>query len=708
MKGIFITLIIASILSGCSYKKEKRIELSLNGTWDIARTDSMTSIPGEFPSKVQVPGLVDLSKPSVDRQDTVYENSIYWYRKTFTINNVSRDVIWLKINKARYHTRVFINRKPAGENVYNFTPSVFDIRPLLNKGEKVNEIIIAVGCKNNLPDTVTNGWDFEKIKYIPGIYDDVKIIMADYPFVENIQTVPSVKDEKLRVVADISTNQQGQVKINYTVREAASGKVISTGRAMTEKEENGKTGRVDFTVPMNDCNLWSPENPFLYDLELSTKGDRKNTRFGMRSFEASRDSGVFLLNGRPYYMRGTNVCIYRFFEDPERGNLPWKSGWVAKLHSKFKEMHWTSIRYCIGFPPERWYEIADSLGFLIQDEYPLWTLGKDNFEKYLGQLDPEQLAAEYREWMRERWNHPCVVVWDAQNESITEVTGKAIKLVRHLDLSDRPWDNGWAPPASESDAIESHPYLFSMYMYKKPGREGYLKELFAEKRIPGNDPNSHYPLPEGKRYNNPIILNEYGWIWLNRNGTTTTLTDKVYENVFPESSTSEKRLETYAKNLAILTEYWRGNRKAAAVMHFCGLGYSRPEKPRGQTSDHFIDIKNLDFEPGFYKYVRPAFSPVGIMISFWETKCSPGDEKEIPVNIINDTYNIFRDSLRIRILKGASAVRELTVPVEVAPLGRRIMELQLRMPGETGKYIMEASLLFEGETITSRREFEIR
>ena len=50
-------------------------------------------------------------------------------------------------------------------------------------------------------------------------------------------------------------------------------------------------------------------------------------------------------------------------------------------------MHLNSIRYCIGFPPERWYEIADSLGFLIQDEYPVWTGGKGGFEKILKNIE---------------------------------------------------------------------------------------------------------------------------------------------------------------------------------------------------------------------------------------------------------------------------------------------------------------------------------
>ena len=71
--------------------------------------------------------------------------------------------------------------------------------------------------------------------------------------------------------------------------------------------------------------------------------------------------------------------------------------------------------------------------------------------------------------MQERWNHPCVAIWDAQNESVTEETGKAIQAVRGLDLSNRPWDNGYGAAQSPDDSFESHPYLFSNPNFSSPG-----------------------------------------------------------------------------------------------------------------------------------------------------------------------------------------------------------------------------------------------
>ena len=122
---------------------------------------------------------------------------------------------------------------------------------------------------------------------------------------------------------------------------------------------------LEISISIEDCRLWSPEDPFLYRLDLGTGRDSMTTRFGMRSFSFDRESGRAVLNGRPYFMRGTNVTAYRFFEDAQRGDRPWREDWVRRLHRKFKTMHWNSIRYCIGFPPDFWYDIADEEGFLI-------------------------------------------------------------------------------------------------------------------------------------------------------------------------------------------------------------------------------------------------------------------------------------------------------------------------------------------------------
>jgi hypothetical protein len=449
----------------------------------------------------------------------------------------------------------------------------------------------------------------------------------------------------------------------------------------------GETKKFDLTIPIHHCRLWSPEDPFLYELEVDTGADVYRTRFGMRTFRFDPETGQAVLNDRPYIMRGTNVCAYRFFEDAERGDKPWRVEWVRKLHQKFKGMHWNSIRYCIGFPPEFWYDIADEEGFLIQDEFPIWLLSEAP-----EQPTAEKIMPEYTEWMRQRWNHACVVIWDAQNESVTAETGKALQAVRTLDLSQRPWDNGWAEPQDPNDCVEAHPYLFIKLFNESWGRADFtgLKDLVDISPVPN--------LRDAQRqFDVPIIINEYAWLWLNRDGTPTCLTANVYEKLLGADSTTEQRRLLYAKYLAALTEFWRGGRKCAGVLHFCGLGYSRAgDKPRpegGATSDHFIDLEKLTFEPNFERYVRDAFAPVGIMIDYWGQDVPAGTEQEFNVVIVNDSQDNEEGSVRLELLGEDRSMAFQTQMFTVTALGRRTLSFKLTLPAEPGEYELSATLI---------------
>jgi hypothetical protein len=696
-------------LAGCDKAAQQempesggRIVIDLNGTWEIAE-GGMDLVPAVFERKVPVPGLVDMSEPAfeeVGRKSP--RRQAFWYRRTFTLDKAVPDVAILKIHKARYGTKVFLNGSLAGEHLPCFTPALLDVRPFLKTDGQKNELVVRVGAdRESLPEGMPTGWDFEKYLYIPGIYDSVELILTGAPYIERVQTVPDIRQSKVKVVAEIeNVDARGFFDLYFRLREAGTGRNVESGAVGIA---GGKEKlAVSFEIPINDCNLWTPEDPFLYELQLATEGDNTSVRFGMRSFRFDKNTGRALLNGRTYFMRGTNVCVYRFFEDADRGDKPWRAEWVRNLHRKFKGMHWNSIRYCIGFPPDFWYDVADEEGFLIQDEFPIWLLSEAP-EKPVA----EKIIPEYTEWMQERWNHPCVVIWDAQNESVTDQTGKAIVAVRHLDLSNRPWDNGWAAPQSQEDCIETHPYLFSKLWneYWADDRKFALSDLANTSTLP----------PVRKEQENarlPIIINEYGWLWLNRDGSTTCLTGSVYEKLLGPNSTVAARRLLYARYLAALTEFWRSGRECADVLHFCGLGYSRAgDKPRpegGATSDHFVDLENLTFEPNFDRYVRDAFSPVGLMINFWAEQIDAGSQQKFEIVLINDLPAPFEGPVRLAVERDGKAVVEESKDCQVDGFGRIVMTFDIEIPEQEGQYQLVAELTQrDGARIRSLRDFKV-
>ncbi len=703
-----IICLFAMLSSGCTKKKNgERTNIDLNGEWHIEINSIGERLPDTFRYTIPVPGLADMASRQYDSIGYNTAKELYcWYKKHVKIEEDIPGVAVLKISKAKFGTKVYVNGQLAGERVSCFTPLYFNVGNLLRGNGFKNEIIVRVGAApQNIPDSIPYGYDHEKIRYLPGIYDNVSLIMTRAPWIRNLQLSPDIKNEKLDVVVYLEgDDNHAPQKLFYSITEDENEAIVDEGEKAVDIDMQNGSDSIVFSVPMPDCHLWSPEDPFLYNIEVSTGTDKTSERFGMRTFSFDPETGRALLNGKPYYMRGTNVCIFRFFEDPSRNGLPWDKGWVRKLHQKFKSMHWNSIRYCIGFPPEAWYDIADEVGLLIQDEYPYWN-GKVDF-------DAKVLADEYSQFMQAHWNHPCVVIWDAQNETITDETGKAIQMVRGLDLSNRPWDNGWAPPQEKTDPVETHPYLFVQYTprnFKKinPETDEYLKYLLDTTRMPRNGPSERSPRKDGKRYPNAIIINEYAWLWLNRDGSTTTLTDGVYKYLFDKDISTEERYDIYARHLGMLTEYWRCHRKCAGILHFCGLGYSRSTAPRGQTSDHFIDIQNLVLEPHFVKYVKPAFSPVGLMIDFWQLECPKGKKYKMPVFVINDNANEWEGKVLFRITGEEGVIDNQEKEVKVDGLGRTIVNFEINLPIKPGDYQIIANVEVNGSPVKSIREITI-
>jgi hypothetical protein len=520
----------------------------------------------------------------------------------------------------------------------------------------------------------------------------VELILSGTPHFTRVQAAPDVAAKTVRVrVVLHNDGAAAKAAVQFVVREAKSGKVagrLTAGESLTKGAETS----VDVRIPIEDCHLWSPEDPFLYTLDADSGADSVHTRFGMREFKFDPATGRALLNGKPYFMRGSNVTLYRFFEDGECGRLPWDEKWVQMLHQRVKAMHWNCLRYCIGFPPEAWYDGADEAGILIQDEFPIWY-GGPGWSKWPQELKTDELAVEYAEWVRERWNHPCVVIWDANNETTSSQTAPAIRQVRPLDLSGRPWDNSYTAPQQAGDMFESHPYHFQDAKFK-------LAKLATAD-----------PVPQGSAIRNDgkhaVVINEYGWLWVNRDGTPTTLTRELYRNLLGADATAAQRFHAQATLLAAETEFWRAHRKAAAVMHFTTLGYSRPD---GQTSDHWKQggVAGLEWEPEFHRYVRDAFAPVGLMVDYWHDRPIRAAKVRLPVVLINDLEQPWQGPVALRLKRGERVLFEAKQAGRLGPFGEAKTVFDVTWPEQTGPCVLEAELRSAGgELVRSVRDLTV-
>jgi hypothetical protein len=221
------------------------------------------------------------------------------------------------------------------------------------------------------------------------------------------------------------------------------------------------------------------------------------------------------------------------------------------------------------------------------------------------------MVRQYKDWMRDNWNHPSVAVWDANNETKDDIFGtRIIPAVRPLDLSNRPWENSYNPPADPNDPVEDHPYLM------QSGHTGKLTFAMTNLETMDGAPRKGV-LPSDT---NPPLINEYGWLWLNRDGSPTCLTTNVYAQLMGTTVTARERLELYAYLLGAKTEFWRAHRHYAGIIHFVYLTCSYPGV---YTADHFADVRKLKLDPAFADYLGEAFKPLGVYLDCFQPTLQP-------------------------------------------------------------------------------------
>jgi hypothetical protein len=303
------------------------------------------------------------------------------------------------------------------------------------------------------------------------------------------------------------------------------------------------------------------------------------------------------------------------------------------------------------------------------------------------------MIRQYKDWMRDNWNHPSVAVWDANNETKDPMFGdKIIPAVRSLDLSNRPWENSYNPPVGPNDPVEDHPYLMQSGAGGKLTFNMTQLEKMDGKPRPGSLPSDH----------NAPLINEYGWLWLNRDGTPTRLTENLYSQLLGTTNvTSRERLDLYAYLLAGKTEFWRAHRQYAGIIHFVYLTCSYPGV---YTADHFADVTKLKLDPAFADYMGEAFKPLGVYLNFFQPTIASGPHT-FTVMLVND-YGKPIDGdmvLTLEDQKGKVLARAQK-PFSLRELGDQALEVQLAVPNATGKLMLRATAKAKGlEPTVSRR-----
>jgi beta-galactosidase len=735
-KRLLVFAILAAVctvlsLAALSATADERQVISLNGLWEIADSVAPDKSPNRYEHRGPVPGLAHSATPAFENVDLFDSNArlryyasdhpeladefkfhvpkrelptysritpagiayqrrnYFWYRTTFLAPS-RRDVAILKVGKAQYGSQIWVNGHNVGGHMGCATSAFYDISQTIRWSRR-NDVVIRIGAHPGiLPDGDGCGVDFENAKWTAGIWDSVTVLMSGNPHIETIQVAPDVKRSRILVQTELRNygpKAERFVLLNAIHPYRSTKLVARSGESVSLLAGEQKT--VTVTIDLPHAKLWTPEDPNLYVVEASSGADTASTRFGMREFRFDTATRRAYLNGKPYFMRGGGIALNRFFEDPASGQLPWKEEWVRKLLVSIpKKMHWNSFRSFAGALPDAWLDIADEAGMLIDYEYPIaYDLDKT--------LTKDLLIAEYSAWMRDSRNHASVAIWDACDECASPLLHDVvIPAVRPLDLSERPWEASWSGPVGPDDPVADHPYKFIANVLTETGRgEFHVKSDF--------DPADLEFSYGGERLGNPLtghamFINEYGWLWLNRDGSPTLLTQQLYPKLPYPVDTPEHRLETQAYLLAGLTEYWRAYRIYAGVLHYA---YLLSSHPWAATSDSFRNIEQLELNPYFESYVSEAFKPLGVYLNLWQRELHANENRSIQVMMINDEETPRNGMLKLILEEaGGDNLSQQVIPFAISSYGQETYTFELEVPGRTGNFWLKAIAMVPADT----------
>ena len=216
---------------------------------------------------------------------------------------------------------------------------------------------------------------------------------------------------------------------------------------------------------------------------------------------------------------------------------------------------------------------------------------------------------------------------------------------------------------------------------ERPGRIFEMTELehmTGSQHAGPNTPTAH-----------SLILNEYGWLWLLRDGTPCVVSKKVYDHHLGPNATPQDRIEMNGYYLGGLTEYWRAWRNYAGVLHFVYLTFCYAN---AYTCDNFQDVASLTLQPSFVRYVREAFKPVGVYISFWQPKLAPASKRAYSVMAVNDYPEAVSGTLSLAFTaEDGHEVARSEQPYSIPGLGQQTYNFELKTPDVEGKYVLIAT-----------------
>ena len=318
-----------------------------------------------------------------------YEGTV-WFKKSFQAVPMQECRTLLYFGAVNYHCHVWVNGKKAGEHIGGFTPFNFDISDLLIEGE--NTVIVKVDNKRHAEDVPTQIFDWWNyggitrdvmlVKVLPVYLEDYNLQLTS---LEGRQLAFSVKLNKAEADHTVTLNIP-ELKLKKTIKTNADGTASISMKAKPQ--------------------LWSPENPKRYQVEITLDNSTISDSIGFRMIE-TRGKQI-LLNGQPIFLKG--ISIHE--EKPNGGGRANSTEDANTLLSWAKELGCNFVR--LAHYPHNEYMVreAERMGIMVWSEIPCyWTIDWKNAKTF------ENAKQQLTDMIHRDHNRANVIIWSIANET---------------------------------------------------------------------------------------------------------------------------------------------------------------------------------------------------------------------------------------------------------------------------------------------------
>lgn len=407
--------------------------MNLNGVWDLRKGSPNENYSSSFGynQEILVPFPLESALSGVMEKS---DEQCYWYRRTFEVPaNMAGKNILLHFGAVDWEAKVFVNGKEVGSHTGGYTPFYFDITDAL-KASGPQEIAVYIydntGSQGQPTGKQSKNPEICWYTAVSGIWQTVWIEAVDPTFISSLEMEPNLDNKRLYLVVN-SDNAGTDVKYDATVKDK-DGNVVGSVKDATP----GANVTIDFT---DEVKPWSPDTPYLYDLDIELKKggkvvDKVESYCAMRKIEVKKDANNLpriYLNNEQIFQMG-----------------PLDQGWwpdglytapcdEALLYDVkvMKDLGFNMVRKHIKTEPARWYYYCDREGLLVWQDMPSPNMvaGHESFAKSNFEKEAEEIVKYLK-------NFPSIVHWIVFNEGWGQfdtmyMTGKVIGWVNRLTPS---------------------------------------------------------------------------------------------------------------------------------------------------------------------------------------------------------------------------------------------------------------------------------